>query len=176
MDDLTRLAQLLKVRNAIDTVIAGHIGRPAAWESIGEYLAATVFGIVLHKATNYRATDGVFLGGPQAGRSVNITWYGAQENMLDLSLITPPDTYLVLTGPTRAAGSSRGQSRPLVINFAFLFETQDLHSALAARGVRLGPATEVTQPFWDAAEIYPHPRNPRLPLSPEQRAMLALFQ
>jgi hypothetical protein len=175
MDDLAHLAQLLKVRNAIDQVIAAHIGRPAEWGHIGEYIAAAVFGVVLHKAANYRATDGVFLHGPQAGRSVNVKWYGAQENLLDLALTTPPDTYLVFTGAKRAGGSSRGLTRSLVINFAFLFDAHDLHQALAARGVRLGPATSVAQPFWDAAEIYPQPRNPRLPLTPEQRALLTLF-
>jgi hypothetical protein len=176
LDDLSRLAQLLKVRNAIDTVISAHIGRPAEWGYIGEYIAASVFGIVLHKAANYRATDGVFLHGPQAGRSVNIKWYGALENMLDLSLPTLPDTYLVLTGPQRATGSLRGWSRPLVISYAFLFDAYELHNALAARGVRLGAATSVAPPFWEAAEIYPQPHNPRLLLTAEQRALLALFQ
>jgi hypothetical protein len=176
MDDLTRLAQLLKVRNDIDNVIASHIGRPAEWSHIGEYIASAVFGIVLHKAANYRTTDGVFLHGPQAGSSVNVKWYGALESLLDLSLTPLPDTYLVLTGPKRATGSLRGWSRPLVIHYVFLFDAHDLHHALAARGERLGTATGVAQPFWDAAEIYPQPRNPRLPLTAEQRGMLSLFQ
>lgn len=176
MDDLAHLAQLLKVRNAIDTVITSHIGRPAEWGHIGEYIAASVFGIVLHKVANHRSTDGVFLAGPQGGRSVNIKWYGALENVLDLSLTSIPDTYLVLTGPKQVSVSSRGLTRPLVITFAFLFDAHELHTALAARGERLGTATSIAQPFWDIAEIYPRPRNKRLPLSPEQCALLELFQ
>ncbi len=176
MDDLAHLAQLLKVRNDIDAVIASHIGRPAEWGHIGEYIAAAVFGIVLNKSANHRSTDGVFLSGPQGGRSVNIAWYGALENVLDLSLISIPDTYLVLTGPKQMAVSSRGLTRPLIITFAFLFDAHELHNALAGRGERLGTATSIPQPFWDSAEIYPRPRNPQLPLSPEQRALLALFQ
>ncbi len=176
MDDLARLAQLLKVRNDIDAVIASHIGRPAEWGHIGEYIAASVFGIVLHRFANHPGTDGVFLAGPQGGRSVNIKWYGALENVLDLALTSTPDTYLVLTGPPRAASSVRGLPRPLIITFAFLFDAHELHTALTARGVRLGAATPITQPFWDIAEIYPRPRNKRLPLSPEQRALLELFQ
>ena len=109
MDDLAHLAQLLKVRNAIDQVIAAHIGRPAEWGHIGEYIAAAVFGVVLHKAANYRATDGVFLHGPQAGRSVNVKWYGAQENLLGSR---PDDSAGYLSGVHRGETRRRVIARP----------------------------------------------------------------
>lgn len=51
MDDVARLAELLKSRNAIDRDIAALIGRPAQIDHIGKYIAAAVFDITLQPSS-----------------------------------------------------------------------------------------------------------------------------
>ena len=50
-----------------------------------------------------------------------------------------------------------------------------LLSEQRARGVRIGVASGVRERQWGAAEIYPSPTNPALPLTSDQRESLALF-
>lgn len=174
---LKRLAELLRARNSIETEIASIIGRPAIPGHLGEYVASRVFGIRLADSAAMKRIDGWFENSPLAGRSVDVKCYGKQEGILDL----PPDGhgaadfYLVITGPKSAAPSSRGATRPWVVSSVYLFESSELLPALRARGLKIGVATSVAKAFWDAAEIYPEPRNSRLVMTPEQHSLLKLF-
>jgi hypothetical protein len=175
MNELVQLADLIRARNRVARDIAALICRPALIGHVGEYIAAQVFKIDLEKSASRKAMDGRFTAPPLAGRSVNIKWYAAQEGLLDLTPGALPDFYLVLTGPKRKASSSCGTVRSWLIEAVYLFASDELIQELESRGVKQGIATSVRGHLWEAAEIYPEPRNRRLILSDEQREMLALF-
>lgn len=169
------MAGLIKTRNAIDSEIAAVIDRPASIGHIGEFIASQVFGIALEKSAVNKGHDGRFVDGPLAGKTVNVKFYGKWESMLDVNPDGISDYYLVLAGPKADSMTSRGGTRPLVIESVFLFESGPLLNALRARGVKIGIATSVGKGLWESAEIYPTPRNGTLVLSNEHRAMLAQF-
>ncbi|HUW15344.1 MAG TPA: hypothetical protein VM537_36875, partial [Anaerolineae bacterium] len=154
---------------------ASLIGRPAQLGHIGEFIASQVFGIVLEESASRKAIDGHFAGGPLAGRTVDIKWYGRQEGILDISPSDLPDYYLVLAGPKSAASSSRGGVRPWTIVSAHLFDASELADDLRRRGLKVGVASSLCQVLWQEAEIHPQQRNCRLVLTPGQLEMLALF-
>jgi hypothetical protein len=176
MPGLARLAELIKTRNAVHQEIAALIGRPAHVGHVGEFIAAAIFHIDLEESAAHKGSDGHFAAGPLAGRSVNVKWYTHNAGLLDVNPRALPDDYLVLAGPRIAAGSSRSAVHPWVIAAVYLFEARDLVAALRARGTKLGIAASIMRPLWDAAEIWPNPRNPRWNLSTEQQEMLALFR
>jgi len=176
MDDLTRLADLIREKNVVDNKIADIIGRPAQVGHAGEYIEATIFGVTLHHSASQKSSDGYFINEPLAGRSVNIKWYLKHENLLDLNPENSPDYLLVLTGPKSISLSSRGGVRPWSIESVFLFESHMLIDALRLRGIKLDVATSVIRELWDRAEIYPVQRNNVLTLNDEQRKQLALFR
>ena len=173
-DVLERLAALLKQRNAIDRGIAGILDRPALSGHFGEFVASRVFDIELHDSAVRKDSDGRFASGPHAGKTVQVKFYAKREGVLDMSTDVQPHFYIVLTGPWTPAVSSRGTTRPWVIEAAYLFDGPSLVSRLAGK-VKIGVATSVRNAFWDEAEIYPR-NNPAFPLSPAQRDMLALFR
>ncbi len=173
--DPQRLADLIRQRNEIGREIAALIGRPATIGHVGEFIAAAVFDIELEESASGRGIDGHFRSGPLAGRTVNVKWYAKHESLLAITPDSLPNFYLVMTGPRSQAMTSRGEARPWLIESVFLFEAAPLVERLKARGVQIGVATSVTRAEWEAAEIYPQPRNPRYRLSEAQRAMLALF-
>ncbi len=175
MDDLNRLAALLKEKHVIDEQIARIVGRPAQIGHTGEYIAAAIFNIRLEPSAVAKGIDGHFTTGQPAGRSVNVKWYTKLEHLLDITPRFLPDDYLVLTGPRSQAMSSRGTHRPWHINYVFLFDAGILIKILTERGTAIGVASRVPRQYWDAAEIYPMQRNPRLPITEIQRAQLALF-
>jgi hypothetical protein len=179
MNQLARLADLLRQRNCLDEEIGSILGRPVHSRHIAEYVAAAVFGIDLNVSASARGHDGRFESGPLAGRTVNVKYGSKRDGNLNLTesseLAHHPDFYLVLTGPRVAPISSRGTAAPWVINSVYLFESNTLLAALAARGVRPGTAASVVGSLWQAAEIYPDATNEQLLLTPEQVAMLALF-
>lgn len=175
MNDLPRLAELIKARTAIDNQIAALIGRPAERGHTGEYIAAAVFGITLQESAAHKGSDGYFTAGPLAGRAVNIKWYGKQSSIIDLNPDGMPDDYLVFTGPKSGPGSSRGLTNPWVIESVFLLDAAEVVALLRERGRRIGIATGLPRQLWQAAEIYPVARNPRLTLTEAQRAALTLF-
>src|SRR5204862_80364 len=80
-------------------------------------------------------------------------------------------------GPGGRGGGSRlaRGPLPLVIEAVYLFRAGSLLDALRARAVKIGVATSVVASLWDEAEIFPREANPALPLSREQRDVLALF-
>lgn len=173
---MSQLADLIQARNIFDDKIAALIGRPALDGHIGEYIAAEIFGIELWESAAKRGSDGCFAKGPLTTRTVNIKLYRKRENLLDLRLISPPEYYLVLTGPKSKARSSRNTTRPLVVESVYLFDSNELHDALCERRIRQGNATSITEEQWNKAEIYPEQRNDKLIISIEQRALLALFR
>lgn len=175
MDNLRRLAELIRQRNAAEIEITGLTGRPAAIGHLGEYIAAGVFGITLVDSASHKSIDGYFTAGPLAGRSVNVKWYARQEGLLDITPDSLPDFYLVMTGPKTAATSSRGKTRPWTIELVYLFEARPLVVQLRQYGMKIGIATSVRQSLWQAAEIYPVQRNNLLFLSDEKRQKLFLF-
>ena len=75
MEDLVRLAELIKARNAVTNVIAAQTERPAQIGHVGEYIASNIFGIALEEAATHKGSDGHFTEDPLAGRTVNIKWY-----------------------------------------------------------------------------------------------------
>lgn len=176
MDDVIRLAKLIRTRNTTMRQIAALIQRPALIGHVGEYIASRVFGIALEESASQKSIDGHFTDGKLAGQSVNIKWYAKRENILDVTPNALPDFYLVLAGPKSAGTSSRGEVRPWVIEAIYLFDTPQLVHRLRSRGVKIGVATSVRQSLWDEAEVYPTPRNAQLMLSEAQRKLLAHFR
>lgn len=174
MTDLEHLANLLREHHRITAQIAALIGRPAERGHIGEFIAERIFAITLASSATHKGSDGVFSTGSLGGKSVNVKFYGVNSGVLDIATAEPPDYYLVLTGSTAGAVSSRGATRPLTIEQVYLFDHHALIDALGT--VTIGVATSVRKALWKAAELYPHARNPHLTLTDEQRALLALFR
>ncbi|MFI7148969.1 hypothetical protein ACIBO2_28985 [Nonomuraea sp. NPDC050022] len=173
--DVEKIAMLLRERNGIDAKIAAIIQRPMTAGHLGEWIVAQVFGIALETSAVASAVDGRFTSGPLRGRTVNAKWYLKREGLLDVTVRTQPDYYLVLTGPVSPAASSRGGTRPWCIESVYLFDAEQLLAELRTRGVRIGVASSVRAAQWAAAEIYPSANNPILPVSPEQAELLRLF-
>lgn len=160
-----RVATLLQQRNAVDAEIASIIGRPTEMGHVGEYLASLFFDIELNRSAVQAGHDGRFRAGPLAGKSVNVKWYAKHENVLDINLAHVPDHYLVLTGPSATTATSRGTSRPWLMQQAFLFEAAPLIARLRARGVEINVATSVTRDEWNRARVLPGEFHPNFRLS-----------
>lgn len=175
MEELVHLAGLIEQRNEIAGKITALIGRPAQIGHIGEYIASKIFDITLQESAATRAIDGYFSSGQLANCSVNVKWYGKQESLLAMSPGLQPDYYLVMTGPRANAGNSRGEIRPWVIDFVYLFKADELVKMLQERGTKLSVATSVPKRYWHNAEIYPSQNNQDLILSATQKELLALF-
>ena len=175
LEELRRIADLLRGRNRIDGEIAAHIGRPMTSGHLGEWIAAEIFHVELEHSAAAAARDGHFRFGPLQGRSVNVKWYFRREGILDLTSPLMPDEYLVMTGPAGAATSSLGGTRPWRIDSVYLFDAMGLRDDLLARGRRVGMASSVRTALWAQAEIYPKPVNPRLVLEENQVEALRLF-
>lgn len=153
MSDLEELARLIRRRNDVEVEITRIVGRPAQIGHIGEYIAAKVLRIELAFSAAEKGHDGRFAEGPLEGRTVNIKWYAKREGLHDMAPVSPPDFYLVLTGPHEPAGPSRGIPRPWLIASVFLFDAVRLSDALLKAGVKVGIATSVRKHFWEAAEV-----------------------
>ena len=179
MDTLSELANLIQQRSLIDREIAAILNRPVHSGHFGEYIASAVFGIELNADANTKSHDGYFQTGPLAGHTVNLKYRTVHRKMLNLgSSIDPadhPDFYLALTGPNAPAGPARGTVAPLCVNAAYLFDSHELLAALAERGMLPGAPIGLRQAVWDAAMVFPEPRNVRLELTQTQRDALTLF-
>ena len=175
MDDLVRLAELIKKRNVLECEITALIARPAAIGHIGEYIASRIFHIALDDSASRKGIDGYFRDGSLKGRSVNIKWYAVREGILDITPECLPDYYLVLTGPRPIAMTSRGRGRPWTIDGVYFFESRALTEQLPMRGVKVGVAGSVAQPMWEQAQAYPNQRSVELVLTGEQLERIMLF-
>ena len=169
MNEVRRVAELIRERNRVDAALSACIRRPALPGHLGDWIAARVFGIDLDHQVTAKGVDGRFAD----GRTVNIRWYPKRDNLVDLRE-DGPDRYLVLTGPKAPADSSLGAVRPLVIEAVYLFDAAAVIAELRARGRKIGVASSVRDHVWEAAEIYPR-HNPAFVLTEEQRDLLALF-
>lgn len=172
---MTRIAGLLRQRNAIDGEIAAVTGRPMTSGHLGEWIASIVFDIALEPSATAEAIDGMFRSGQFAGRTVNIKWYLKREGLLDMTSSPALDFYLVLAGPAAAAASSRGATRPWTVEAVYLFDARQLRGEQAARGVKQGVASSVLRSQWDVAEIYPR-AGAHLPLTAYQSGILSLLR
>lgn len=175
-ESLAHIAALLRERNNIDASIAKVIDRPVTAGHLGEWIAAKIFDIELEESAANQGFDGHFRSGALRGHTVNIKWYMKRSGLLDTTEFQDLDYYLVLTGPPSAAGSSRGISRPWCIQAVFVFAAGEVLAGQLARGVRPGIASSVIRKYWDAAEIYPQPRDPVLAVTTEQVQMLRMFE
>jgi hypothetical protein len=174
MEDLQRLALLLKQMNTIGNEISKIIQRPALTGHLGEFIAGRIFDIDLEPSATSRGKDGRFRTGVLVGQTVNVKCYPKLES-LDMREDSLPEVYLVLTGPRSPTATSRGTSRPFVIDHVFLFEAEALCGELRSRGVKIQTGTSLLRAQWNAAEVYPHNTTVRYTFSDAQRAMLALF-
>jgi hypothetical protein len=171
MEGIEALAKLLKERNRLDEQISKLIGRPATQGHIGEFIASNVFDIKLEGKANNKGFDGHF----KSEKTVDVKFYGKQEGTLAIKENTLPDYFLVLTGPRSPAISSRGHSRPCVIDRVYLFESKTLVEQVRTRNVKISSATSVTNEQWEAAETYPIERNKELNITKVQQALLSMF-
>jgi hypothetical protein len=174
-EELTHLADLIRVRNAVAKSITTFIGRPALIGHAGEFIASRIFGIELEPTATAKGIDGRFTGGKLAGNGVDVKWYAKNEGLLAIRGDALPDFYLVMTGPRTGAWSSKGEVRPWSIDYVYLIGARALVQELTKRGIRLSEATSVRREDWDRCELYPESRCPYLTLSDDQRAMLELF-
>jgi hypothetical protein len=172
---LAEVAALLRERNALDARLGQILGRPPEKGHLGEWIASQIFDIQLETSASHKAIDGRFRAGLLAGHTVNIKWFLKREGGLDMTESPDLDYYLVLTGPTTAALSSRGMTRPAVITAVYLFAAMQLLAEQRARGVKVGVFFSVVNAQWQAAEIYPTATCPALPLTDAQRRQLQLF-
>ncbi len=177
MDDLEVLANYINQRNENELLITKLIDRPAAIGHIGEHIASKIFHIDLESLANNKGSDGCFTDGQLKGRSVNIKWYAMREGILDINadVTCRPEYYLVLAGPKAKQMTSKGVSRPWIVESVFLFDAKELASRLLSSGRKLGVSASVAQAFWEEAEIYPNQVSKAFILSEEQRRLLALF-
>ena len=176
MSKLEELAKLLQQRDTIDSQITSIIGRPAEKGHLGEYIASQIFDIELNTSATNKGSDGIFRTGTLFNKQVNIKFYGKQEGILDVNSTTsPPDYYLVLTGPKTHAAASRNSIRPWIIKSVYLFNHQNLVEKLHAKGRIIGIATSVSKEHWFDAEVYPTNNNKILNLTEEQKNKLSLF-
>ncbi len=172
---IRELAELVRKRNLIDEAIAQIIGRPALIGHVGEFLASEIFGVILEDSASHPAWDGRFANGAFEGKTVDVKFYAKRESLLDIKAEALPDYFLVFTGPKALASSSRGESRPWIIEEVFLFDAKALAERLRARGVKFGVATSVRNEEWKAARIFPSGDHSPLRLSKDQRKALSRF-
>ena len=143
-------------------------------DHLGEWIAAQVFDIEPCNSASNPAFDGTFQSGPLWGETVNVKWYLKREGILDLTSSNSVQHYLALTGPTGAAVSTRGVTRPWVIHAVYLFDTARLRRQLDSAGRKSGTATSVRNELWEAAEIYPG-HDQAYPVDEGQRRALELL-
>ena len=176
MRDLKELSGLLKQLNDVGERISAVIGRPSAIGHAGEFIASKIFDLALKDSATTKAIDGHFKSGPLQGKSVNVKWYGKQESLLDITQGSLPDYYLVMTGPKSQSGSSRGATRPWLIELVYMFDAPQLVRDLERSEVKIGVATSIRKAYWESAEIYPRHQNRQYLITKSQMELLAMFR
>ena len=178
MEDLVHLADLIRIRNFVNSSVSRIINHPAEVGHIAEYLMGEIFHIALHDNANAKASDGVFREGPLQGQTVNVKFRAARQRKLNLEEFIDPllhaHFYLAVQGPRSASRRSKGRELPFLIEADYLFTS----SALIPQIEKPGHETigkSVPTSLWKAAMIYPEQVNQALILTPEQRNALALF-
>lgn len=175
MSNLPRLAELLRARNTVESNLANLLGSSVNLSTVGEHIAATVFGLTRVPSIHHSGFVGTFANQPLHGKTVEVQWHSRREGILHLRPETAPDYFLVLSGPKQESSTARALVNPWIITSVHLFESRELLSALRERGVQIGSHTSVITQLWERAEIFPVQRNHVLVLNEEQRALLKLF-
>jgi len=175
MANLHRLAELLRARNTIESNLANLLGNSVHLDSVGEEIAAQIFGITLVTSTHHAEFTGIFSNQPLAGKTVDVQWYLRREGFLNVHSEPAPDYFLVFAGPKQESSTTRALVNPWIVSSVHLFHAQELLKALRERGVQLGSRTSVISQLWERAEIFPSQQNQALILSDEQRQLLQLF-
>src|SRR5258708_17280287 len=130
MPDLPRLADLLRARNTVESNIANLLGSGVNLNTVGVYIAATIFGITLLPFTRSSEFTGTFASQPLSGKTVDVQWYPRREGFMNVRAEASPDYYLVFAGPKQESSTARALVNPCLVSSLHLFETQDLPSAL----------------------------------------------
>lgn len=172
---LPRLAELVRARNTVESNLANLLENTVNLESVGEYIAATIFGITLVSSSQHNEFSGIFAREPLTGKTVDVQWYPRREGFLHVRSAPAPDYLLVLAGPKQESSTARALVNPWLIKSVHLFDAQELLVALRERGVQIGSHTSVITQLWERAEIFPRQFNHRLILTDEQRQLLKLF-
>lgn len=175
MSNLARLAELLHARNTVESNIANLLDSAVNLDTVGECIAATIFGITLVPSAQHREFVGIFANGALAGRTVDVQWYPRREGVMYIHSNPVPDYYLILAGPKQESSTARALVNPWIITTVYLFDGYQLLTALRERGVQIGSHTSVIHQIWERAEIYPMQQNHLLSLTAEQRQLLHLF-
>lgn len=169
----------MTAKNVLEREMTTIIDRPMEKGHFGEFVASQVFDIKLHESAAKKGSDGVFRSGDLGGKTVNIKFYTKHDGLLDLKKKKEdgPDYYLVMTGPKEKAESSRGKTRPWVIESVFVFNAAALVRELLRRNPtkKIGVAAGVPKDLWEAAMIYPDGVSSLLSVTDVQRGLLALF-
>lgn len=178
VNDLTHLADLIRIRNFVNSSISKIINHPAEVGHIAEYLLGKILDIELHDAANIKATDGIFRTGALAGKSVNVKYRAAQNRLLNLEEVLDPSLhahfYLAVQGPKSPSKRSAGRELPFLIDSMYLFESTVLIPRITKPGQEhLGRF--VPTALWQEAMVYPEQINQALILTDEQKAALTLF-
>jgi hypothetical protein len=63
----------------------------------------------------------------------------------------------------------------MTVEHVYLFDGKALADDIRRRGVGFGVAVSIPKVQWEEAEIFPNPANPELPVTEQQRRLLALF-
>ncbi len=175
MSNLPRLAELLHARNTVESNIANLLGSAVNLDTVGDCIAATIFGITLIPSAQHREFTGIFASAPLAGKTVDVQWYPRREGVMNIHSDRSPDYYLVLSGPKQESSTARALVNPWIITSVYLFDGHQLLAAVRERGVQIGSHTSVIHQLWEHAEIFPIPRNQLLALTTEQRQLLHIF-
>lgn len=175
MENLEQLAMAIRNKNAVDESIARITGRPAQIGHTAEYIASTIFGVKLEQSSKTKSVNRRFTTGALRGKSVDIKWYTRMEGLLVIDPDTPPDYYLVFTGPIGSSTSSRETMHPWLISSVYLFDVNELLGQLDMDRFKPGTATSIAKQLWQEAELYPEQKNDMLVLNAEQLRLLSLF-
>src|SRR6476661_6125780 len=156
MQDLTHLADLIRIRNYVNSSVSRIINHPAEVGHIAEFLMGEILDIELNAVANTKAIDGVFRSGSLAGKSVNVKYRAAQSRLLNLEEFLDPSLhahfYLSVQGPKSASKTSAGRELPFVIDSIYHFESTLLIPQLAKPG-KAGIGRFVPTALWQAAMI-----------------------
>lgn len=175
MSDLSRLADLVRARNTVESNTANLLGTAVNLNTVGAYIAANIFGMRLLPSAQHNEFTGIFSTAPLSGKTVDVQWYPRREGSMHVHSDPPPDYYLILAGPKQESSTMRAFVNPWIIASVHLFDGHQLLNVVRERRVQIGPRTSVITQLWEQAEIFPTQRNPLLPLTPEQRQLLQLF-
>lgn len=175
MANLSRLAELLRARNTVESNIANLLDTTVNLSTVGQFIAANIFHIRLISSAQHHEFAGIFSHEPLTGKTVDVQWYPRREGSMHIHSDPPPDYYLVLAGPKQESSTTRALVNPWLITSVHLFDGHTLLNVVRERGVQIGSRTSVISQLWEQAEIFPTQRNPLLPLTSEQCQLLQLF-